>query len=514
MSTINAKDLVPETIESLDGSESFVMFDSVEGKQGPIDIVSDYVVQHGKVIDNKTTLELINEIYDNLPGDDIAYVSPSGSDTTGVGTLSEPYMTVNKALESGATKVMVAEGVYEQQIDLALSDRDNICIIAGTYDKRPLFVHPESFIADEETKEYGFTRVYSCQYNGVIDKVVRLYEENAPDVSTQIENAERDPYERGQVYRELDTKILPCTATNKSDALTEIETSEEYKYYFDTQNHIVYFSRPLEVSSNTPLRKSVNARLFVNGESRAKTITMIGVCVKYMMVNTVMNSNCTYIDCKAANVYGAGCFFHDSPLSVTYIGCEADGAYRTATTGDGFNGSSHLTGDPFAKQATVRLIDCWSHDNNDDGESNHARFETVIYGGLYEYNHKGGVTPSYGDHCACYGVISRNNYNGFLYTGEAAQDEGGKYGQMRCVDCVAMNNSGEGSGVGVGFYVRGAGNSQTLINCKSIGNLTGVRSDAGTRTDAIDLGVANNGTDKVVPSSATINIINTERLEA
>ena len=54
---INASDLTQETGSTLDGSEQFIMFDTVEGKRALLSVIADYVAQHGKIgNDNIPTL--------------------------------------------------------------------------------------------------------------------------------------------------------------------------------------------------------------------------------------------------------------------------------------------------------------------------------------------------------------------------------------------------------------------------------------------------------------------------
>ena len=98
--------------------------------------------------------------------------------------------------------------------------------------------------------------------------------------------------------------------------------------------------------------------------------------------------------------------------------------------------------------------------------------------------------------------MSRNNYNGFFYTGEVDPSEGGKYGQMICYNCIAKNNRGTPGG---GFVVTGSGNRVLTINCKSIGNLYGFMTSSNAYMELIDCGSKDNQTN----SSGNITINNT-----
>lgn len=550
MADINAEDLMPETAETLDGSEQFVMFDPETGKRGDINTVGTYILKNSPANDEGYTLaelleekapksemgnledlvtedktqivNAINEAYNHGGGggevpEDIAYISPTGDDESGDGTNSNPFLTVDRALRAGAAKIVAAPGIYEQQINMDECKRASISIVAQEYNGWPVFVHPRSFVAALNDPTEDYPEIYSAPSNtDALGGEIRLFQEGVPDGKTYIDRTNRHPMERGQECRSLETTIMPTDEqSDLAVALEEIQMGVmegNYKYFYNTDDGIVYFSRPVEVTPETPLRCSVADSFFVNARDRSKTINLSGICIKYMVCNIPAYSNCRLVDCKAAHAYGSGCYWYANPLNCTFIRCEADGAYNTDGKGDGFNGSSWTSGDKNAKAATITLIDCWAHDCNDDGWSDHARFESLLIGGLYEWNHKGGVTPSYGSQCTCYGVTSRNNYNGFLYTGETSEE---KYGCVQCIDCVAENNYSVGMGTGVGFYVRNYYNDMVLVNCKSIGNSTGYRADANTFMHMTDCGALNSTShDKVINGKAILTVKNTQVVTA
>jgi hypothetical protein len=244
--------------------------------------------------------------------------------------------------------------------------------------------------------------------------------------------------------------------------------------------------------------------LFIN-PSKNITIEMYGITTKYLVFNIDKTTGSKIVDCAAKYSHGAGCFTYNQAVGTQFVRCEA-ARCQYSTYGDGFNGHGYTVGDVFGKQTTVTLEDCWSHDNNDDGFSDHDRCETVIRGGLFEFNGKAGITPSYGDHCACFAVISRYNYAGFYLIGTNSADEGGKYAQMLCVDCVAIENTRGGEECG--FIVSGTYNKMILINCKAIGNTTGYYADAYTGADMYDCTAKNNTNNK--DGSGTFRINNTE----
>lgn len=425
-----------------------------------------------------------------------AYVSVDGSDTDGTGAESSPFATVSKALNAGYTDIVVKGGVYKERIAIDANDRNHdgkrVSISPADPDGRVIFVDPDATIATAETLVSGYTKVYSAATDKTFaDNNVWIFQDGIQDATTLITDAERHPLERGQEYRCEDTKIERCTATALADALAEIEAADTYKWYIESGT--IYFSRPQAITADNPLCGSFGAKLFDGFASRARTIELVGIESKYMMINVGGMSRATLKDCKAVNVYGAGAFTYDQSASVEFVRCEAARCFYGGL-GDGFNGHATNTGDPFSKQTTALFVDCWSHDNNDDGYSDHERSETTIIGGLYEYNGKAGVTPAGGSHCTCYNVISRNNYCGFFYTNGASAEEGGKGGQMMCIGCVAENNTR--GGTKTGFRVTTAGNSAILIGCKSIGHDVGYACGTDTQMRLVDCGSLNDATVK------------------
>ena len=429
----------------------------------------------------------------------IVYVSTNGNNS-GDGTATQPLATVNAALCRGAHSILIESGVYNQRINLSLARVGTVTIRNASVNGRVIFTNLDSILATTETPVTDHPTIFSAPCAYAFAATYRfIWVDGISDTATLITDSKRHPLERGKEYRCEDTRLTRCAATTLSAALTEIESASDYRWFYDSDAHLVYFSRPTSISAEHPLRFSTGDSLFQDNSKRTSVI-ISGIETKYIKFNLTDIAQAYAADCRAANVYGAGCFTYDHTRSITFLRCEATNG-QFGSNGDGFNAHSLFSGDAFAKQTTVTLIDCWSHDNKDDGYSDHERSETTIIGGLYEYNGKGGVTPAYGSHCTCYDVYSRNNYAGFYYTGTAEQTEGGKYGQMLCISCVAESN--RGGGQPTGFVVDGTGNTGKCVSCKSIDNGTGYRADTGCTLELIDCGAAGNTT--VKSGSVVIN---------
>jgi hypothetical protein len=135
----------------------------------------------------------------------------------------------------------------------------------------------------------------------------------------------------------------------------------------------------------------------------------------------------------------------------------------------------------------------------------------TIHGGLFEYNGKAGVTPSYGSHCTCYHVIARHNKNGFMYVGAPEVAEGGKYGQLLCFGCIADSNNA-GNSTNAGFAITGSGNRAYLVDCKTLHNKCGFYAESGTTIVLTNCYAHGNETLKT--GTGTIEVKNAELIES
>lgn len=392
------------------------------------------------------------------------YVSPNGSDTNGGSTMDFAFKTVSKALSEGCTRIILDGGAYYQQIDLSYAQGKHIDIISYDRAYRPVFYDQNCVLTNSATLSDG---VYSATISQTISSNnIWIYQDGTPDIETQISESERLPVQRGKNCRLEDTRIEKCYADNLTDALAEIKSSSIYKWYLDSNT--LYFTSPTEPSQSNPICFGTGNDLF-NGADRSISIRLSGIKCKYMSLNLKNLCNAEAIDCCSTNVFGWGAITWDNTLNAYFLRCEASSC-SNGTNGDGFNADVTNTGEAFSKHYTATLIDCWSHDNTDDGYSDHRHAESTIIGGLFEYNGKAGLTPVYGAHCSCYNVYSRKNYTGFMCTGDVEEAEGGKFTQMICYNCVAELNNRAGNETG--FYVDGLNNRMTLISCKAIGNPT------------------------------------------
>lgn len=399
----------------------------------------------------------VTPVFGNLK---TCYVDVSGNDEND-GTLDHPFATITNAIKKGYRNILVNGGIYNQNIELPNSGV--VKLSPSTSTGKVTFVNPNALKITSATVYSGNVYVADTDFSQ-LSVTPMIFQDGIADANTLISNNERMPQQRGRQYRCNDTRIYKCSSDNLIDALTEME--EGYKFYFDENK--LYFTSPSSDFANHPIMcGDADTELFTN-LSRGIQLEVSGIDCKYMrfsVANTVNSviSNCS---CSGAYANSLGQFMTDNAINARFVKCEASLSHG-ASGGDGFNGHSTNSGDADAHESGTILIDCWSHDNTDDGYSEHYRGESFILGGLYEYNVKGGVTPSYGTHCYCEGVLSRKNLNGFLCLN--AGSDNGLGTQMECVNCMAINNTSDQTNHGFGFkaYSNSGANGIASMICKS-----------------------------------------------
>ena len=302
--------------------------------------------------------------------------------------------------------------------------------------------------------------VYSATVNSFSSaERFQIFQHNAIEENTLISSEDRHPCQRGKSYRCESSKLI------RKASLEEVKTSDELSFYYDTENKLLYFKIKEGTNlTNNPIYIPGSANVY--GNDGTVKFEMSGIESWYGAISVTKCHGGKIIDCAAKYAYGGGAFDFSNSIGIELIRCEAARAFSGSTTGDGFNAHSG-TGSSInetSKRTTATMIDCWSHDNNDDGYSDHEGCEVTIIGGLFENNVKGGLTPSFGAHDKYIGCHVRNNTNGGIYYVGTAVD-GGVGGQAECINCISENNSWN---YGVANGTEEQPNKLILVNCISI----------------------------------------------
>ena len=210
--------------------------------------------------------------------------------------------------------------------------------------------------------------------------------------------------------------------------------------------------------------------------ARQQKVTLNNVEVRYASIalQRSCGSRINDVAVKYPYVTTGGCYYLYCVSDTILTKCEACSATNGTTTGDGINVDTPLTeGRRDAVCLSAKLVDCWAHDNNDDGYSDHDRSECIVEGGLYEYNGKGGITPSYGANDVIRDTICRYNRGaGILCAGNPESDNGRLYTNVHAMGCVCYGQVN-------GFYALDSETIINAVNCVTYGNNVGYKTGSG-----------------------------------
>src|SRR5690625_1483864 len=439
------------TTPDVDGIEIAVTIVALAGsgtalENGESPFPSSFMMNEGDVALPYEPKGMVLNVVKKLP--EKIYVSPNGDDENPGGEHS-PVKTLAQAkqLVSESGEVILLQGDYDAPA-FSLSDFPKLRAKQG---HRVRFIYGDHKITTA-AQVAGYARVYSSEYTGALNANEYLWQHDIEDEETVILTDERHPFHRGRRTRLSSTRIYPAAS------IQEIEdTTDRLMWYKDGDT--LYFSKVdgSDLSQNYIVRPSTSSI----APTENKEVFIVGIDFLYGRIRTNGLSG-KFSDCSFGFSRTSGVHY-DSSVGLTFERCEA-----YAAANDGFNG--HVVGNddnplPYARQLEVKFIDCYGHDNADDGESCHPFSNVFHHGGLYEYNGNG-ITPASGGHATCYNVMTRKNGShpwsqGEIGTGFSAQGsalDGGIGTNIICYGCISIDD---------GISFRGLDNSSKFINCIS-----------------------------------------------
>lgn len=395
--------------------------------------------------------------------DKIVYVNPSTGNDNYDGSAAHPYKTIAKAIDmTGDVTTIYYSGTCNERINIKRKASQRVLRILGDITTTNIFSYGTRITS--ATAVSGQTNVFEKTIE-LSSNIVNmwLFQHAVGDVKTLISDADRLPMQGSRQYRCESTKLLYTTSLQ---AIINGLANNDYYFYYDSDAGKLYFSCPSTDLANHPI--VIPEEDAVYGNDGTCTLFLTNLEFWYSSVNATLCHNSVISDCAVKFASSARGFSYMDCKNITFLRCEACATrdYSSSKLGDGFNAGGTVTS---VKLVTARLIDCWAHDNSDDGYSDHQRCKTYVIRGLYENNGKAGVTPSQGAFGLAYNVISRYNYSGFLYTNNPIWSD--PRGMAIWINCIAIGNTQD---IGAGFRVRDA-NRAICINCTSIGNPVGYR---------------------------------------
>lgn len=392
---------------------------------------------------------------------DVVYVDAVNGDDTNPGTTEGAALATFAAAfsKTGVDTTIILIGDTTERLNIKTKSNQRSVRLIG---KRGLV---NRIICgtkiDSGTLVAGTTNVYQTPLSS-FSTVARfqLFQHEVFDESTLIPDNERHPLQRGKTYRCDSTKITRVTS------LDAVKTSEGYTFFYDTHAKMLY----VKIKEGTTLAANpvyIPGGSGIFGNDGSVAFEMVNIECWY---GSILLRSChggRAIDCAAKYALGDGAWSWDAAIGVELIRCEAARALSDSTTGNGFNANSTTTDPALAKHTVATMIDCWGHDNNENGYSDHERCETTIIGGLFEYNVRGGITTAYGGHDTIYNAYCRKQVdNGIALVRSAKAEEGGRGSQIFAIGCICENNK-------VNYYVSGdkSGTDENFgkfVNCVSL----------------------------------------------
>lgn len=392
---------------------------------------------------------------------DVVYVDAVNGDDTNPGTTEGAALATFAAAfsKTGVDTTIILIGDTTERLNIKTKSNQRSVRLIG---KRGLV---NRIICgtkiDSGTLVAGTTNVYQTPLSS-FSTVARfqLFQHEVFDESTLIPDNERHPLQRGKTYRCDSTKIT------RVGSLDAVKTSEGYTFFYDTNAQMLY----VKIKEGTTLAANpvyIPGGSGIFGNDGSVAFEMVNIECWY---GSILLRSChggRAIDCAAKYALDDGAWSWDAAIGVELIRCEAARALSSSTTGNGFNANSTTTDPALAKHTVATMIDCWGHDNNENGYSDHERCETTIIGGLFEYNVRGGITTAYGGHDTIYNAYCRKQIdNGIALVRSAKADEGGRGSQIFAIGCICENNK-------VNYYVSGdkSGTDENFgkfVNCVSL----------------------------------------------
>lgn len=372
------------------------------------------------------------EPYGYIPKKDYCYISPTGDDTTGDGSFVNPYKSVLRANYNGFSNIKLLAGDY------LYTDVNPIEItrIEG-YKKDTVKIWSNSHSFSEKTLEPTYTNVYKLTGTYTHDNsTYNIWIDGLPDEATLI--TKRFPFQKGRTHRLMSTRIVRTTTGTLEEKLAVLEASTVPTWTYDGNTMYVSNIGSIDVAVNKIVVPSVGsfgtANLVIGLKNldimyssfyvnRDYGVDMENVTMLYSTASGVSNSSTTKAYSKLVNV-------------------EIGGGYN--------NGAG------YGALARGEETDCWIHDFNDEGSSQHNNASIKRKRSYYTHNRSGvtdvGSAETLMEGC----VVVDNVLTAVIFTHSVSG--GNDNGNALLVNCAIDQN-----------VTANLPNRVTVMNCRIVG---------------------------------------------
>lgn len=337
---------------------------------------------------------MINDSLSKFKGDKTLYVSTKGNDTASGETSNQALKTIQRAIDLGATKIIVERGAYYEQ-EINASKLEQVRIIAGPYSTYNVD-NPKIHDAKKVTLIGGkklegweaYNSIFRLSYTGNPFFRSVFIEQSVPPMSSSSRPAPN------ATVIENDEPLIPVLS------LAECETTKGTLFYDGMHVYINSFDGNItDKIYHVPEKDNI---LNLKGTSK---VYLEDVELRYCM-------NLPIILDEVGSFYIKNCSFSHS--------VKADGSSIDNTNGILVNCNAHHNrndGFNFHGYGDTLLINCNGFYNKDDGISHHDGCTGFIIGGEWYGNGKAGIAPTYGAIVHVQNVICYKNVYGLYFVG-------------------------------------------------------------------------------------------------
>lgn len=305
-----------------------------------------------------------------IPSELQIFVSTTGDNTTGNGTINFPYRNVSKATDiaslifyKGGTIYMRGGDYVGEVLPSSSAQTLKGKIKLKAYNNEVVrIIHGQ--VINAATLEPGYTKVYKSNTSVPVNVFNRqLWQHDIADTNSAIVLANRQP-EHGFLTHRLSSTRIPKAAN-----LAAIEAASTPMWFNIGTD--VYFSKVAasDIAVN-PIIVPAPGYVYATNYEAIEGITLLYSGLMAISEVTIKNTSSLY-----TNVYS---FAAGPGANVILENCRGGGAYEDAFNYSGLSGKT-------------KEINCWAHDNGDEGSSAHDIFTIEREGGLYEYNVSAGI---------------------------------------------------------------------------------------------------------------------------
>lgn len=398
-----------------------------------------------------------------------AFVGPAGNDSIGKGTAAQPFATLNQAVIAlgGSGVVWMLDGSYSAQSISPANVKGHVEVrgvrsnlATGSND------FPVIRMASKITgiiKTALRTKIYQAPVAGLptLANFQWAYEDGVVDPRTLIADADRNPQHRGRTHRlHKFARLMKPTATTLAGALAEMDAASLPMAFVDNGN--LYFTISSGGDGTAADIYLDAATGFVNGATRGSSgvLNVQGLEIRYggLDLRAFKSSHLDEVVVAGSRVNAVD--YNVLTYGTLEVCC---GGSQDQFNGDGLNGHNG-----------ARLpwgLNLYSHDNWDDGFSDHEGCSSRLFGGLIEYNGGAAVIPANGSDNVTSNVISRRNQqragwkaSAFHALGAPTEGYDTRALFVSCIDIESTQSFGDDMG--------GAATRAVAVDCKSIRPVT------------------------------------------